>query len=274
MQTSSQTRYAQPRPRSASPEPSQPEESLFCQTCVKNQHLLTQSLAEYYPPSDHPEYAKYEREYPRYRKNLEDRYPQICEQCEPRVRARIQKTGYAAKTDHLRRMMEQTRGTGRKNQAWGRKIAAVAAGEAAWYLSLLGQLSWHLINVVKASEDLDGLQDAEVLPSLSSCLQQGLQNPSVAPACARVYSNAVRFALCLGILSIWWNPGLKQKFKPKRGHLIGMGQFYKLQVIFLAVRFVAWTVLAKHPSFDFDTRTAMGIHAFMLVFTVLVSRYI
>ena len=258
-------------PRPASPEPPQAEESLFCQTCLKNQHLLTQSLAEYYPSSDHPDYARYEREYPRYRKNLEDRYPQICEQCEPRVRARIQVTGYAAKTDHLRRMMEQTRGSGSNRQAWGWKSAAVAVGEVAWYLSLLGQFSWHLMNALRASDDPDGLKDAEASPSLSNCLLQDLQNPSIAPACAEVYSSAAGLALCLGLLSIWWNPRLKSKFKPRRGRIIGVSEYYKLQVIFLAIRSAAWAVLTRTSSFDFDTTTAKGIHAFMLVFTILVS---
>ena len=171
-------------------------------------------------------------------------------------------------------MMEQTRGTGSRHRAWGQKSAAVAVGEAAWYISLLGQFLWHLINVLKAREDSDALLDVEALPSLSICLQRDLRNSSIAPACARVYSSVVGFALCLGLLSIWWNPRLKQNFKPRRGRITGMGEYYKLQVIFLAVRFAAWTVLAKAPSFDFDTRTAMGIHSFMLVFTILVSRYV
>lgn len=232
---------------------------------------MTQSLAEYYPSSDHPDYAKYEREYPRYRKNLEDRYPQICEQCEPRVRAKIQKTGYAAKTDHLRRMMEQTRGLAGSRQAWGWKSVAVAVGETVWYLSLLGQFSWHLMNTLKLSEDQDGLRDAVVSPLLPSCLWQDLQNASIEPACAEAYSSVPGFALCLGLLSIWWNPRLEQKFKPRRGRITGMSEYYKLQVIFLTVRSAAWAVLAQTPSFDFDAQTIKGIHAFMLVFTILVS---
>ncbi len=127
------------------------------------------------------------------------------------------------------------------------------------------------MNALKASEISDGLQDAEAPPSLSSCLRQDLQNSYMTPRCAEVYSSVAGFALCLGLLSIWWNPRLKENFKPRRGRIIGMGEYYKLQIIFLAVRFAAWAVLATTPSFDFDTQKAKGTHAFMLVFTVLVS---
>ena len=185
------------------------------------------------------------------------------------MRARIQETGYAAKTDHLRRMMEQTRGTGTRRQGWGWKSTAVSVGSAAWYLGLFGQFSWHCVNILKVDEDSDGLYEAVISPSLSKCLRQDVQNPSIAPACAYVYSSAVGFALCLGLLSIWWNPRLKQQLEPKRGRIIGMGEYYKFQVIFLAVRFTVWSALSK--TLTFDIQTAKGIHAFMLVFMVLAS---
>lgn len=168
-------------------------------------------------------------------------------------------------------MMEQTRGSGGRRQVWSRKSAAVAVGEVAWYSSLLGQFMWHLMNALKASEVSDGLQDVESPTSMSNCLGQDLQNSYITPACAEVYSSNAGFAFCLGLLSVWWNPRLKEYSKPRRGRIIGMGEYYKLQVIFLAVRFAAWAVLAKTPSFDLDTQTTKGIHAFMLVFTALVS---
>ncbi|KAG8675787.1 hypothetical protein FPOAC1_001780 [Fusarium poae] len=67
------TLYANPRPSS----PSLPQDSIFCTTCLKNQRLFTSSLAQYLPDDpNHPEYAELERNYYRYRKGLEERYPQ------------------------------------------------------------------------------------------------------------------------------------------------------------------------------------------------------
>lgn len=127
------------------------------------------------------------------------------------------------------------------------------------------------MNALKASEKSDGLHDVEAPPSMTNCLRQELHNSYITPQCAEVYSSNAGFALCLGLLSIWWNPRLKEYSKPRRGRIIGIGEYYKLQVIFLAVRFAVWTVLANTPSFDFDIQTAKGIHTFMLVFTALVS---
>ena len=170
-------------------------------------------------------------------------------------------------------MMEQTRGSGRRRQVWGWKSAAAAAGGAVWYLSLLGQFAWHLISTLKAKEELDGLQDTEPLSPLSSCLRQDLKNPYVASVCSEAYSSAAEYALCLGLLSIWWNPRLKEKFMPRHSRVTGTSEYYKLQAIFLAVRFAAWRVLGKIPTFDFNTQMAKGIHAFMLVFIILVSAF-
>ncbi|KAF7597463.1 hypothetical protein BBP40_003710 [Aspergillus hancockii] len=79
--------------------------SLFCAQCVRNQHLFTSALAAYFPPADDPSYGAYEQEYPNFRKNMEERYPQVCAKCEPRVKERIRQAGYEAKSDHLRRIL-------------------------------------------------------------------------------------------------------------------------------------------------------------------------
>lgn len=266
LDTFSNARYARP----ASPDLASTEDSLFCPTCIQNQHVLTESLASYFPPPDDPEYAKYEKEYPQYRKNLEDRYPQICEECEPRVRARIRVTGYAAKTDHLRRLMEQTRGSGIKRSVWGWKHAVAAVGEILWYMGLLGSFSWHLMKAVRTGEEVHGLRHTVSSLSLFQCLQREPIALDTAPDCGQVYNTAAGFALCLSLCSIWWNPRINERLGRNGGRIIGLGEYYKQQVIFLAVRFAAWAVLGITPSFDFDTRTAKAVHSFMLIFTVLV----
>ena len=138
----------------AAPKQLAPTDTIFCPTCLKNQHLFTKSLAQYFPddPSD-PEYPQLERNYYRYRKGLEQRYPQVCDECAEKVEHRIRQAGYTAKTDHLRRMMDLSRGrkpTGRTTvldwvnslgrttwRGWLRAADAVAprrrdTGAAAW----------------------------------------------------------------------------------------------------------------------------------------------
>ena len=103
--------YANTLPRSSSPVmPMPPEpESLFCNTCQRNQVLLNKTLAEYLPDEDDPEYDKYTSSLDAYRRELEDRYPQVCQHCLPRVQDQIRAAGYAAKADNLRRMIDRSR---------------------------------------------------------------------------------------------------------------------------------------------------------------------
>jgi hypothetical protein len=43
-----------------------------------------------------------ERKYYKFRANLERQYPQVCEDCEPKVLDRMREAGRTARTDYLR----------------------------------------------------------------------------------------------------------------------------------------------------------------------------
>ena len=263
-------------PRPISPELGSSEESLFCARCLTNQHLLTQTLASYLPAPTHPEYAQYEKSYPRYRKELEERYPQVCQDCEPRVRERIQVTGYAAKTDHLRRMVEQTRNGQSKRlrpRGWQDNVVALAA--ICWWMSLLVQLGWHALSVIKWTDEPPGLR-AQDVPSdssvaLSDCVRRSLVPGPLEPACAQSYCTLTAQALILGLISAWWNPRLRQKLRGNVGRMVGLVEYYKLQVVFLLLRAAAWGLLAKSSAFGSDTKHARATHSFMVAFITIVS---
>ena len=167
--------------------------------------------------------------------------------------------------------MQQTKGAGGRHQVWGWKLAAVAVGGIAWHLSLLGQFSWHLLNAATTCHVEDGLQDAETTVSFINCLRQNLQNSHVPSTCSQVYSSGAGYMLYLGLVSVWWNPRLDKIVNPRPDRIIGMSEYYKLQIIFLVVRFAGWGVLVWNLSSDSDTQTAKGVHTFLLVFIILVS---
>lgn len=83
----------------------------FCSTCLKNQHLLTASLAQFHVEIDpsHPKYKESEDKYFAYRRNLEKRYPQCCEDCEAKALERMREADKTAKSDWLRRLMDKSR---------------------------------------------------------------------------------------------------------------------------------------------------------------------
>ena len=245
-----------------------PDETLFCRKCIKNQLLLTQSLASYLPPTTDPDYEAYEASYPKYRKNLELRYPQVCEECEPRVRERIQATGYAAKTDHLRRMMEKTRSSPTAQKVYGWRYVVVNLGACGWWANFCGQIIWHTMGTLVAPSG--GLRAVDGNASIMGCLGQAIDERQVEERCLGSGRPPASFALLLGLLSIWWNPCLKIKIKGTGGRMTGLGEYYKLQMLGLAVDTVALYILWDGTESRLEQQTMKALHAIMLAFTLAV----
>ena len=236
--------------------------------CIQNQRFLTETLASYFPPSNAPDYSEYEQNYPEFRKNLEKRYPQVCRKCEPQVRDRIRLTGYAAKSDHIRRMMERSRAIGGYQGAWSWKILLVSAGALCWYTSQVGQLLWNAKGAFATNHETFLAEESPDL--LSACLWK-LDQFSDTRACSELYNSIAGIALDLGLLSIWWNPRLSDKIRRESGRILGLQEYYKLQIIFLLVRFFSSTVLIRSPFYGLDVQMTKAGHSFMLIFTILVS---
>ncbi|OJD27358.1 hypothetical protein ACJ73_01242 [Blastomyces percursus] len=260
--------YAQPIPRASSPDLPAPDSSLFCSTCLKNQHLLTQTLASYLPSPSHPDYSAYEASYPSYRKSLEERYPQVCESCEPQVRNRIRQVGYAAKSDHLRRMMEKSR-LSRRAQGWSWRSMLVAAGAVCFWVSVAGQLAWSLMGAMAAGKTSQSLESNVSLSLVPFCFNRIWKLQPLFEECSSALTPFAGVALFLGMLSIWWNPKLRHKVEGKGGRLTRMGEYYKAQLIVLVIRFVAWACLQDPSITGLNPKLPPAVHGFMTIFTII-----
>ncbi len=246
----------------------QPDDSLFCPTCLKNQHLVSQALASYLPPPDAPDYAEYVKAEDEYLKGLEERYPQVCKKCEPRVQERIRAAGYAAKTDHLRRMMDRTRGYGiqYRNPSWSSPL--VTLGGVGWFLSVAGQILWGGLSLFEPMEESHGLRDAQDPASGSGCLQQVMRGSGSMSDCTELLHQAVGLALLLGVLSSWWNPVLQETLRRKGGRAVGTAEFYQIQGMLLIVRCVTWWYL---PGFALNVQKTKAAHLSLLVLAAIVG---
>ena len=261
-------RYAQAIERTVSPVFASPDEGLFCTKCIKNQHFFTQALASYLPPSTDPKYAAYEREYPKYRKGLEERYPQVCDECEPRVRERIRVTGYAAKTDHLRRMMDKTRGSQSIRYDWNWRHFVVYVGGIGWWSAVAGQVLWNAFGTLAAVDS--GLGDENPPASVKECVQQTFRDGLRGSSCTDLAQPLAVWALVLGLLSSWWNPCLSKKLHGKLGRMVGLTEFYKLQGIINVCRLLIWYAMRDSKGSHLDASTTKAIHATMLAFNIAV----
>ncbi|KAL6411424.1 hypothetical protein AUP68_05134 [Ilyonectria robusta] len=231
------TLYAAPRASS----PAASQDSIFCATCLKNQRLFTLSLAQYLPDDpSHPDYPELERNYYRFRKGVEERYPQVCDECAERVEGRIVQAGYTAKTDHLRRMMERSRG---RRDGSGKTTTldwANSLGRGLWWGGLVFQMLWHLRVISNVLERRDeGMYDPNDMswPTLATiCLVWVVA--FLPPA-----DTLINGALMASILSAWWNPKFVQVSRGFTRHLLGFTQWYSFQGLIVFFRFLFRRVL-------------------------------
>ena len=135
--------------------------------------LVNKTLAEYLPDEDDPQYAKYEASADAYRAELEQRYPQVCDTCIGRVRDHIRAAGYAAKTDNLRRVLEQSNRQrvtlSPPKEEW--TVHVVNLAKWMYIFSISVGLTWHSSGLV-SSFDVESL-DEELSMSQSMYKQVG-----------------------------------------------------------------------------------------------------
>ncbi|KAL8688760.1 MAG: hypothetical protein Q9218_005406 [Villophora microphyllina] len=264
-------RYVQPQTRSLLPEASPPQRSLFCQRCLQNQHMVNQALAEYLPSPEHPQYYEFEKALPGYRKKMEERFPPVCVDCAPAIERQIRATGYAAKSDHLRRVMERKRGAGLGRTRWTWKKIIVALGAVGWSVGLVGHLAWHLLGALPYSQPEDGLVDEDLPRLISSCFVNGALKFQSSSSYDQLLRPFLIYAFSSSLLCVWWNPKMQYKLDGGYGRIVGSVDFYKLQCVALIIRFVGWTLAAKRYPFLQDQQTARALHALSIVIEILLT---
>ena len=226
---------------------------------------MTQNLADYLPATNDPRYAEFEAKYPEYRKNLEERYPQVCEDCEPKIRARIRETGYAAKTDYLRRMMERSRGSPAARSKWRQRDTLACIGRAGSLIALAGQLIWNGLGALTAPDD--GLRNDDVT-SFTSCISTAIVTRQVESGCDVTAYPVATLTLFVGALCLWWNPTMQRRPLERA---VGLAEFYRLQFILTFARFIAWYLLGRQTEHQIDQSTVRAIYATMAAFNIAVS---
>lgn len=257
--------FAIPRPNSP-PSYLNSNPNLLCATCQKNQHLYASSLAQYDVPIDtrDPNYRQKEKEYYAWRKRLEKTYPQVCAGCEAKVQDRIKETATIAKSDHLRRMM------GRSRERRGQKKTPISvagvlatAGKTLWYMGLYGQLSWSVSTLLAvALHSRTNLTDT-VLKSAG-----GWAAVVISLATSKVW---IRYSLVCSILSFWWNPMFYNMKTGFVNHIVGFGEWYKLQVLMIISRSIFHSITGTGVLADPYSQASIGAHVVMIFYIVFVS---
>ncbi|KAL9108627.1 MAG: hypothetical protein Q9227_006573 [Pyrenula ochraceoflavens] len=244
------------------------EPPIFCSNCIKNQNIQYELLSQYLPSPDDPNYAECEASLDSYRQRLEEDYPQVCIDCESRVSEQIQQAEYQAKSDNLKRMMDQSR-KHRYAVTYGWRHYIIWIGMAGYYSSIIIQLVWSFLVLVTDSQTSVPIHHVSQA-HYSRCLHQLRESLTVEVNCANLGASMVGYALSMSFVTIWWNPRWRHKIEGRRGRLRGLKDFYQLQIGCLVARFIAWVWLQ-----DLQAESPMpivkSIHVFLTVVNILLA---
>ena len=256
-------RYAIPRPDSPSSSP-QSDSSRFCTTCQKNQRLYTASLAQYDIETDptHPDYRENERQFFKFRKGLEKRYPQVCEDCQPGVLEGMRQAGRMARTDFLGKALDRTRARAAASKSLSLSDCINFGGMLLWYLGLLGQLILSIMAFVAIYQH----NNPEVLDFLPPSVLALLET-TIYVSTSRAWA---WYTLICTIISAWWNPMFKQVNNGFMKHIKGLGDWYRFQFLILVVRSLFYYITGTSTLADLFSPVSTGAHLVSAGFNTLV----
>jgi len=234
---------------------------------LKNQHLYTASLAQYLPEDpDHPEYARLEKNYYNFRNKLERLYPQICAECEPKVQAQVDRAGYAARTDHLRRMMDKSRQQRVTPKKWSPLDSADWLGRSLWQGGLILQLLWHLA----------------VISDSIAVATRPLRDPDETPTWLVLFLGRITeflpdtqllisWSVVASIMSVWWNPRFVQVYRGFSKHVLGLSQWYIFQGLVVALRIAGRRATEFAVNAEVSKSAQLSLHGLLALAMVVVS---
>ncbi|KAI1179840.1 hypothetical protein F4777DRAFT_532170 [Nemania sp. FL0916] len=238
-------RYATSLPSSSfrSPSPTDPtdrstaDESIFCASCLRNQQMLRSSLAQFEWNDDDTsaEQIARDRTYRTLKKSLEERYPQVCEQCAEKVYEKLDQASYTAQTDHLRRLMDRTRSQQLEVKRYGILDYTHYLGRLSWHIGFALQVVWHVVVVVflltaPYASTQDGHGIAVALGAFHRMGTRVLPDPE----------QIMWWAIQIGVGSFPWNPRFPETIRgPRAGPILGYRRWYTYQLLVLAMRYAA-----------------------------------
>ncbi|CED85260.1 Uncharacterized conserved protein [Phaffia rhodozyma] len=205
-------------PSTTFPLPTLSSKSPFCSSCTTNHMIVINLLANYLPEETDPGYEDLLSALPAYRRRLYERYPPVCERCEPIAEEEIRKGDYRAKTSALNGFLVNTstvlpsriHGPGpsslispevpassESNQPRGPSFAI----KVLWELKRILWLSSAGVNLVISSA------------SISSTIRRVVHSIDIVPV--NFSSSVISAGAVLSILWIAWDPTWKGLIKAR-----------------------------------------------------------
>lgn len=267
----------------SAPEPQR--DDVFCNTCLHNQHVYNETLANYLPDESHPDYSKFECLLPQYKQDLEQRYPLVCKDCAPKAQFRIHRADYDSMTNHASRLLRGSKGSRREitpesngrddGFKMGMRIILNVVGWVV-FASAMFQCAWHIWAIFSLLPGNAINNDYVPYQPVSGSKLHYSQDLHSDISPYRRIGASVSTALAVSLCLLWYNHGLKDFFDPlvRIDSVTGQAQHFSISLIILIIRTVAYCTLSAPATTSHLTGSeSLAAHAFTLIM-IIAGRYI
>lgn len=267
----------------------------FCERCLTNQRIYMESLSKYLPDEDHPRYQEYEDALPKFKQDLEKRYPQVCKVCAPKAQNRIHQADMFGKRQQMDIMARDSQdrmkrasspSSARERDDWSKWVLRLVLRIVGMtvYMSLLIQMGWHAYGIVttfRATRRTDAIHQQDDFmtdfvfePTFKECVGM-CYFLHFDLSCFQHFSRVVSKALIVSLCLLWYHHGIKYWFH--HTHRIeavhGQSEHLWIQIIVLAIRTIAWFRLSDDSyTAGLTTPQLLGAHGLMILFLPLAQR--
>lgn len=135
---------------------------------------------------------------------------------------------------------------------------------------MLIQALWHSFGLTAIPQDSEQVANMKPL-MLVGCSITAFRAHFLPAGCSHLLTDMVRQSLQLTLLLAWWNPALKKKLRsPGRNYRwVGLGDFYRFQVVIYVIRLTAWWKLGHSDTVSFSADMTRGLHGLALLSVII-----
>jgi hypothetical protein len=207
----------------------------------------------------------------KFRKSLDQRYPQVCEDCLPKVQEQMKKAVKIAKADYLGRSLANTRAI--QNAPPFNLLSLHFVGQLLWYPGLFGQLLWHIIHLTATVQHFYPLLWEKYLPGPIAALLSTLSKSTIPFSLSDL-------ALCSIVCSWacgWWNPKFREVERGFTKHITGFRDWYRYQGLIFTIRILFYNILGTRVLADPLATPTITAHVFIfgfITYLAIESQYV
>lgn len=159
-------------------------------------------------------------------------------------------------------------------KGWGLRETIVVLIGVLSYVSIFIQLLWHMFGIALEDSSDWSLQYNYTTNLVQSCTSCLLKTWTVHYECYKMSANLTKYALFMACCSIFWNRKLLQKIRRPGGRLVRWDEHFRLQIITIIMRTIAWWYLYDTSSISFARLAFKGAHIFMIVLISVVYNFL